>query len=813
MNHKLRMLLLCLIAGLFVVASAKVTGRVVDGSGKPVADAMVMYTKPDNHLIYVYSDQLGRFALPGPSEWSLKDPPMYKPVDAVIGVAGKNSARSNGFLMSAAGDNLRLSLSSFQSITISLFGINGRKIASIPVGALKPGLFQINPFSSVNHAVAHQACIVQVSNGNEARSLRIVYQGDGGAGAKGLVSSGVPSVLVKEVAASIDSVRAGKTNFTGAYRGIAAYSVDIGDIAITARDIEAEITTLMTNRSTSWKGQEVTMGVDYNTQTNWGTIFYGAGNAGDNNNPTNLSRADKDDSWQTAAQTTMGIPKLIAIDAVRGYQSPPGGTFFPHNIGMGCTVNPLLIELEERVCATELRAMGVNWVFAPCIDVPRNEHWGRTYEGWDEGPTGSVPCVRAAIRGFQGTDLGNSCVVAACAKHFVGSGGTNGGQNAGNAATGTDAQLCAVHLPSFKAAVNAGTATVMASMCSWQGNPMHGYKRLLTDTLKTGWNWDGMICGDWGSSNGVGLSNSFAAGVDNMMNIDGSGPAGAYAAVVLATAARLDEACKRVLRVKYRLDLINTAKARRDLLPFVGADLHKQVARECVRRSMVLLKNDPVAAGGKNVLPFDPAAKIAIVGDFADNMWMQCGGWTLGWPYGLQNNPKWSTPPPGTTLKAGIMAACPNAVYLVNSTAIPADAAAVVVCVGEQPYAEGGGDAPGSQPFNLTAAHKALISGAAASGKPVVVVMYSGRPLIITDDIAKCKGWLQAWLPGTEGGGIADILFSVNGEKPTGKLSHTWPATEAQVPVNYNDPAGNPYGDATGAAGTPLFPYHFGLTY
>jgi beta-glucosidase len=256
---------------------------------------------------------------------------------------------------------------------------------------------------------------------------------------------------------------------------------------------------------------------------------------------------------------------------------------------------------------------------------------------------------------------------------------------------------------------------------------------------------------------------------------------------------------------------MNDSKSKRDQLPLIAGSLHKQVARECVRRSMVLLKND--ALNGTKPLPINVNSNVHIIGDFADNMWMQIGGWALDWPSAFFHNPP--TPPPaGTTLRAAITAACKGTVtYSANATGIPASANVIVVCVGEQPYAESGGDAPASQPYTLTQAHKDLITQAAASGKPVVVVMYSGRPLIITDDIAKCQAWLQAWLPGTEGGGIADILFSINGEKPTGKLTHTWPATYAQIPINTGNVSGQQYGDFVGSGGTPLFAYHFGLTY
>jgi beta-glucosidase len=806
MENRIVSLLVSLIFSSVIVASAAVTGRVVDGTGKPVFDAMVMYVKADNHLIYTYSDVNGRFTLPGPSEWSLKT--ITDSVSArQPALRHEANVKQGAFNLSASGNSIYFTIATPQTISISLYALSGKRIAAVTTEKVVPGFYQVNPFSALRQPVAQQGYIVRLSNGTAGEARKIMFHGNDHAmpGARDNAITTAP--LLKTAAVIVDSVRAGKTNFRAAYKSITAYAGDLGDFAIQARDIEAEITTIMNGKTTQWKGYQVTQGIAYSTSPNWGTIFYGVGNYGGAAPASYLKNADQSDLWQNATVAAVGTPKMIGIDAVHGFISPPSGTVFPHNIGMGCSQNRRLVELEERVTACELRAMGINWAFAPCIDIPRNEHWGRTYEGWDEGPAGTVPFARAAIRGFQGTDLSAYCVASVGCKHYAGSGGTTAGQNAGNCATGTDAVLCKIHLPPFRAAVEEGAGTIMISMCDWLGTPLHNYPRLINDTLKTGWKFDGFTVGDWQYSANVGLANSFNAGVDNMMNPNN--PNDAYNAVVSTAvpAARLDDACKRILRVKLRMDLPAKPLARRELLPYVAGPLHKSVARECVRRSMVLLKNDNKA------LPLNPNAKIHIVGSFADDMWMQCGGWIMDWPSGYYDTPR-PNPPAGQTLRAAIQAVCPNATYSATAATIPADAAAIVVCVGELPYAESGGDAPGNQPFTLTSAHKTLISQCAASNIPVIVVMYSGRPLVITDDIALSKAWLQAWLPGTEGGGIADILFNVNGEKPTGKLSFTWPAAEAQVPVNYNDPSTNqPYGDATGTAGAPLFPYHWGLTY
>jgi beta-glucosidase len=803
-------ILLSLILGMVLLgtmsAHAALTGRVVNGSGAPVADAMVMYTNIDNRLIYAYTCSDGLFSLPGPTEWNLKNLKMYD----CTGTGVSNGRKADEILLGSSlnlgsqGSMVRFHVAGTQKITIELYSLNGRRIQTVFSDILKNGNWQCNPFSLVKRNIARQTYVVRVASGSEVQSTKLLYTGKSGKGTMTAADNVVLNAGLPKIMAAVDTIRAGKTNYTPAFKPIDTYTGNVGDITIATRDVEAEITTLMNGKSTSWKAYQVCQGIQYGTSNNWGTVFYGVGNGG----PTYTDNANLSDSWQTGTIAAQGTPKMIAVDAVHGFISPPSGTMFPHNIGMGCTRNPLLAELEERITAIELRGMGINWAFAPVVDVPRNIVWGRYYEGWDESPDGTVPMVKGAVRGFQGTDLSAPCAVAASTKHLAGGGGAVGGVNAGNCATGTPAVMARIHLAPFKAGVDNGLACVMAGMCSWLGTKSHFNTPLLTDTLKTAWKFDGFVVGDWDASNDN-LVGSFNDGVDNIMEPDNAGPQGVYTAVQGAAAGRLDDACKRILRIKLRLNLMQSPLANRAYLPLIKCPAHTAVARECVRRSMVLLKND--AFSGTKPLPISTTANVHVVGSFADDMYMQCGGWCQDWPSGWNDNPK-RTPPSGTTLRGAIQAVCPNATYSATSANIPATANVIVVCVGEVPYAEGGGDIP-TQPSTLTQAHKDLITQCVASGKPVVVVLYSGRPLIITDDLAKVPAWVAAWLPGPEGEGIADILFSVNGEKPTGKLSHTWPATLAQNPINGNAPDGQPYGDATGSGGTPLFTYGFGLTY
>ena len=796
---------------------ALVTGRVVDGTGNPVVDAMVMYTNINNRLVYAYTCSDGRFNLIDPATWDVKNLQMYNCTGTGV-VNGNKSGENNlgsSLNVGSQGSMIHFHVSGTQRITVELFSLDGRKIQTVFNDILKKGTWQFDPFSAVKRHIAFQTYVVQVANGLQVESKTLLCTGKSGKAAMTSADNFVQSSPLPKLMAAVDTIRAGKTNYFATLVPVSSYTGDVGDITITARDIEAQIDSIMNGKSVQWQANQVTQGVEYGGNlNNWGTVFYGVGNGG----PACSDDANLCDSWQTATITAQGTPKMVGIDAVHGFISPPSGTMFPHNVGMGCTGNPLLSEIEERITAIELRGMGINWAFAPVVDIPRSINWGRFYEGWAESPDGAVPMVVGAVRGFQGTDLSAPCVVAATAKHFAGGGGAVNGANAGNCATGTNAVLCSIHLPPFKAAVANGLATTMAGMCSWLGVPMHFNKPFLTDTLKTAWKFDGYVVGDWDASAND-LVGSFNDGLDNIMQPDGVGPGGVNTAVQGAAAGRLADACKRILRVKLRLNLMQNFLANRTYLSLIKCPAHTAVARECVRRSLVLLKND--AFNGTKPLPISPTANVHVVGGFANDMWMQCGGWCLDWPSAYDDNPR-PTPPSGKTLLAAIQGACQGTVTYDSTGAtanVPASANVIVVCVGEVPYAEGGGDIPGSQPSTLTQAHQNLISQCVASGKPVVVVLYSGRPLIITSDIAKVPSWVAAWLPGPEGEGIADVLFAVNGEKFTGKLSHTWPATYAQVPINANapvgslyGPSGQPYGDFTGSGGTPLFAYGFGLT-
>jgi beta-glucosidase len=500
-----------------------------------------------------------------------------------------------------------------------------------------------------------------------------------------------------------------------------------------------------------------------------------------------------------ALTTRLRIPIIYGIDAVHGHGNVRGATLFPHNIGLGCTRNPKLVEEVSRITAREVAATGIHWNFAPCIAVPRDERWGRTYEGFGETPELAVLLGPPAIRGLQGSDMSAPGRVLATAKHFVGDGGTRGGVDRGDTA-GDEAELRALHIAGYVAAVKAGAGSIMVSYNSWNGEGMHGHKRLLTDVLRGELGFQGLIVSDW---NGVdelpgerdeNVQQAINAGIDMVMAPD------SYREFIASLRknvdagrvpmARIDDAVRRILVAKFELGLFERPFGDPSLLSKVGSAEHRAVARQAVRESQVLLVNRDKA------LPLQPnLSRIAVAGKAADDLGLQSGGWTISW--------QGSSGPvtDGTTVLDAIRKAAPRAtVTYARDGNLPRDSQAAVVVIGEQPYAEMKGD---RADLALDADDVAAVRNAKRAGVPVVVVLFSGRPLILEPILDHLDALVAAWLPGTEGDGVADVLFGAY--NPTGKLSVTWPRSMAQVPINVRPNGEKPEG--------ALFDYGFGLRY
>ncbi|HEX8772619.1 MAG TPA: glycoside hydrolase family 3 N-terminal domain-containing protein [Pyrinomonadaceae bacterium] len=521
------------------------------------------------------------------------------------------------------------------------------------------------------------------------------------------------------------------------------------------------------------------------------------------------------DRYQTRAlRTRLAIPLLYGVDAVHGHNNVLGATIFPHNIGLGCTRNPGLVERASRVSAEEVRATGIQWTFAPCVTVPRDERWGRTYEGYGEAPELARTLGEAAVRGFQRNDLSHPLSVLACAKHYVGDGGTTMGTGSfeqpvtkkhlldqGDTRL-SEKELREIHMQGYLSTVGAGVGSIMPSYSSWNGVKVSGDKHLLTDVLKGELGFQGFLISDYNAIDQItpdykrAIEISINAGMDMVMvparyrefftllkELVGEGK---------VSLSRIDDAVRRILRVKFALGLMDKSRSQladRTLHKTFGSAEHRQVARECVRQSLVLLKNE------KRTLPLAKRlARIHVGGKNADDIGNQCGGWTIEW----QGKSGAVTTGGTTILKAIQEAVAPTTKVTFSRDGTGAEGASVgIVVVGETPYAEGVGD---REDLSLVPEDLTTIENMKRAGIPVVVLLISGRPLIINEALNRSDAFIAAWLPGTEGQGVADVLFG--DYRPTGKLSVSWPRSMAQIPTNV--------GDQNYA---PLFKYGFGLTY
>ena len=544
-----------------------------------------------------------------------------------------------------------------------------------------------------------------------------------------------------------------------------------------------------------------------------GSLLSGGGSGPNNKDDYTLKGwTEMVDGYQKhALKTRLAIPLLYGVDAVHGHNNIPGAVVFPHDIGLGCTRDPDLVEKVERVTAEEVRATGINWVFAPCVTVPQDERWGRTYEGFSEDSKLVAQLGEAAVRGFQGRRLSDPLSVLACAKHFAGDGGTAFGSVKRDGRPGLDqgdtrvdeATLRKIHLPGYVSTVQAGVGTIMPSYSSWNGVKCSADKRLLTDILKQEMGFEGFLISDYNALDQVSpdykkaIEISITAGMDMVMLTD------RYPVFIKdlkelvndgkVPMSRIDDAVTRILRVKFALGLMDkkhSPLADRDLWKSFGSDEHRQVARQAVRESLVLLKND------KKTLPLaKKAARIHVAGRGADSLGMQCGGWTIDWQGKVDN-----VVPGGTTVLAAIKNTATDAKVTYSKDGKGAEGADVgVVVIGEPPYAEFQGDA---SDLSLAKEDVEAVANVKKAGIPVVVVLLSGRPLILGDVLDQADAVVAAWLPGSEGQGVADVLFG--DYKPTGKLSRTWPRSMAQVPLTVN---------GSDANYDPLFKYGFGLTY
>ncbi len=527
-----------------------------------------------------------------------------------------------------------------------------------------------------------------------------------------------------------------------------------------------------------------------------------------------------------ALKTRLQIPIIYGVDAVHGHGNLLNATVFPHNIGLGAANDPELMQKIGRATAEEMLATGIPWNFAPVVAVVQDVRWGRTYEGYGEETSLVTSLSTAYIKGLQDlTDKdsptpGQSIFVLATPKHFIGDGATIWGSSRtedyeldqGNMQVSEEV-VRKLFLPPYRSAIEAGAMSVMASFSSWKGTKMHAQQYLLTKVLKDELGFNGFIVSDWQAMDQIvpddyyaSIVTSVNAGVDmNMVPYD-------YIAFIQTMKdavnngdipeSRVDEAVRRILRVKFALGLFEHSMPDTKYQGTVRSREHLELARQAVRQSLVLLKNE------NDVLPLSKDTPVIFVaGKGANDIGLQSGGWTLEWQGKSGNDNE------GTTIFSGIKAAMgPDTRLEFNregdfsefrdSTGKPLVADVGIVVIAEQPYSEGVGD---SADISLSNEEINLITETGKQSKTVVVILISGRPRVITDQLPLANAWVAAWLPGTEGRGIADVLL---GDYPfTGKLSYSWPRSNDQLPINVNNSA-----DKTGC-NAPLFPFGYGLAY
>ena len=501
-----------------------------------------------------------------------------------------------------------------------------------------------------------------------------------------------------------------------------------------------------------------------------------------------------------AMDTRLGIPLLFAVDAIHGQNTYNGATIFPHNIGMGATHNPNLIEKSASITALETQATGFNWTFSPCIAIPYNEKWGRVYEAYSESTDLTSEFVSASIKGYQG-NLTSSNTVLATAKHFIGDGSTDHGKEGGSISLSMQ-EISSRLLPPYKQAVKDRVGSIMVSFSSLSGIPIHAHKELLTDTLKGAMGFDGIVVSDWKGYSRFGRNDIINAGVDLVMAVDGDlsiFQTGLKNAVRdgQVSQERINDAVRRILRQKFRLGLFQNPYPDSSLVSHIGKSSHRMVAKQAVRESLVLLKHH------NNVLPIDKNCnKIVVVGEHADNVGLQSGGWTIAWQGVKENYSK------GTTILEGIKkVAQGEIVYDPNASLKHEDADVVIIVVGETPYAEFMGDivdGNNSHQLILSEKHQGYLDFYANSKSNIITILISGRPLIVTKEIDQSDAFIAAWLPGSEGDGIAEVLFGEFNFK--GRLPHSWPKSFE----NFKGKYGPNFWDKSNV---PLFELGYGLKY
>lgn len=752
-----------------------ISGTVLDTSNNPVPSAVVsVLSGAPLPVARTLSDALGRFSLTVPD------------IDAIVpGPHGRSCG---------------VAVSGQEVLMVRAIGLDGRVARTFALPATT-GVWRLQDPLSALSGLGSGVWVVEIS-GASGRMKTLS------------VSDGSRRPAVRLVPATSPAASAGRVLDAAGYRlrvrkaGMKTSSQSVQseaaglDVLLERDPVEARIDSVMKNLTLVQKIGQMTQGEvskTAGTKVSGGLLGSALSGGGD-------TIVDYDALQTDARKTNSKIPVLYGIDAVHGHAKWTSAVVLPHNIGLGATRDTNLLRRLGENTAKEMWAGRCDWAFAPCIAVARDERWGRTYESYGESPELAASLGSAYIRGLQGGNFDSAFAVVACAKHFLGDGGTAYGSSTveatlyqgaylldqGNDVI-TETALDSIHLPGYVAAVEAGVQTVMTSYSSVNGTRMHEYKAYVTDTLKTDLGFDGFVVSDWlaieqlpEESYSEQVAASINAGVDMAMEPRSEALfESTLKALVPGTVSqeRIDDAVRRILRVKFRSGRMDAWSRKTAWDDDLGSAAHRTLAREAVQKSLVVLKNSGSA------LPLPMSGKSISVWGASTKAGPQCGGWTMSWQ-GIPGDVAGAT-----TILQGLQDAAPGEVAAVTSTAGKPDYA--IVFAQEAPYAEGYGD---SADLALSTSVVNAVAAFKNGGAKVVLVLVSGRPRILgtANDLADAV--VAAWLPGSEGAGVADVLFGK--VSPTGKLPCSWPASMGQIPINVGD-----------ASYAPLYPYGHGLSW
>ena len=524
-----------------------------------------------------------------------------------------------------------------------------------------------------------------------------------------------------------------------------------------------------------------------------GSLLSGGGSVPDTNNVRSWVRMYNE--YQSfALDTRLKIPIVYGIDAVHGHNNVLDATIFPHNIGLGCSNDEDLVRRISAATAREVQATGLDWTFAPCVAVAQDERWGRTYESFSEDPDIVTRLGNASIQGYQGSSLDQSNTILACAKHYVGDGNTIYGTGMHGKIDRGDVlldekELRSKYIKPFKEAIDNNVGSIMVSYNSWQSEKLHGHKYLIDEVLKKEMKFKGFVVSDWAAIDEIdkdykkSIIQAVNAGIDMVM-VPGQfiESANSYIDFIellkesiqdgSIKMSRIDDAVSRILNIKYSMGLFERPLKKFNKENDLGSDKNRAIARESVKKSVVLLKNNNILPIKKNI------QNILVAGEHADNIGYQCGGWSIWWQGGSGKITK------GTSILDGIKSHTGKNINLNYSKNgdVDKNTDLIIVAIGEKPYAEMNGD---RESLDLSKDDIELVNKLSKSGKPIVMVLISGRPMILEPILDKCDAILAAWLPGSEGAGISDVLFG--DYSPTAKLSFSWPKNMKQIPINFGD--------------------------